>query len=259
MNVQKHLFALGLAVVMASPAMAADDIMPPVADSPFSITGNAALTTEYFFRGVSQSNDSPAVSAGLNANYKFSDMITATAGVWSSSIDNGTGNGNVEVDYILGVAFVPSALPDLTLNAGSTWYTYPGSNNGTNNANANEPDFWEASVGAAYNWGLFSTAVMYAYSPDFNLNSGTGKYINGKVVVPVPFVDLSAAIGKQYVEKNATWGNKDIVDYKFAAAAKVYGLDLELAYIDTNTDRAFPSGVTQASDGTFVFTVTKNF
>ena len=88
MNVQKHLFALGLAAVMASPAMAADDIMPPVADSPFSITGNAALTTEYFFRGVSQSNDSPAVSAGLNANYKFSDMITATAGVWSSSIDH---------------------------------------------------------------------------------------------------------------------------------------------------------------------------
>lgn len=218
------------------------------------------MTSEYFFRGISQSNDSPSVSAGLNANYKFSDMITATAGIWSASVDSGTANGDVEVDYILGLAIVPPMLPDLTLAPGFTYYSYPGSNN-TNGtvATANEPDFWEASIGATYNWGLFSTAVMYAYSPDFNLNSGTGKYINGKVVVPVKYVDLSAAIGKQYVEKNATWGNKDVVDYKFAAAAKVYGLDLELAYIDTNADRAFPSGVTQASDGTFVFTVTKNF
>ncbi|MCE3258223.1 MAG: hypothetical protein K0Q64_2306, partial [Nitrobacter vulgaris] len=74
MNVKKHLFALGLVAVMASPAIAADDILPPSADSAFSITGNVALTTEYFFRGISQSNDSPAVSGGLNLNYKLSDM-----------------------------------------------------------------------------------------------------------------------------------------------------------------------------------------
>jgi uncharacterized protein (TIGR02001 family) len=247
---------------MASPAIAADDILPPSADSAFSITGNVALTTEYFFRGVSQSNDSPAVQGGLNLNYKATDWLTATAGVWSSSVDSSTANGSVEVDYIVGVAIVPPMLPDLTISPGFTYYSYPGSNNnnGSNPAVGNEPDFYEYSIGATYNWGLFTTGLMYAYSPDFNLNSGTGKYINGKVVVPLGFVDLSGSIGKQYVEKNATWGNKDLIDYKLAAGAKVWGIDLELAYIDTNAKTAFPSGATQAAtDGAVVFTVTKNF
>ena len=261
MNVKKHLFALGLVAVMASPALAAEDILPPNADSPFSITGSAALTTEYFFRGISQSNDSPSVSAGLNGNYKFNDMFTATVGLWSASVDSATANGDVELDWIAGLAITP--MDNLTANLGYTYYSYPGSNNNNGNGatTANEPDFQEVSAALSYNWfdGLFSTTGMYAYSPDFNLNSGKGQYINGKVVVPIKYIDLSAAIGKQYVQKNATWGNKDIVDYKFAAAAKVWGLDLELAYIDTNTNKAFPSGITQASDGTFIFTVTKNF
>lgn len=262
MNVKKHLFALGLVAAISAPAMAADDVLPPSDTSPFSITGSAALTTEYFFRGVSQSNDSPSVSAGLNANYKFVDWLTATAGVWAASVDSATANGSVELDYIAGLAIVPPMLPDLTINPGFTYYSYPGSNNnnGSNPAVANEPDFYEWSIGATYNWGLFTTGALFAYSPDFNLNSGTGKYINGKVVVPLGYVDLSGSVGKQYVEKNAVWGNKDLVDWKIAAGAKVWGIDLELAYLDTNAKTAFPSGATQAAtDATFIFTVTKNF
>jgi uncharacterized protein (TIGR02001 family) len=252
-NVKKHLFALGLVAVMASPAVAADDILPPSDISPFSVTGNVALTSEYFFRGFSQSNDSPAVQGGLNLNYKIDDMFTATAGVWASSIDSGIGNGNVELDYLLGVA--AAVTPELTLNAGSTWFTYPGTDNA-----GSEPDWWEASVGATYNWGLFTTGLAYAYSPDFNLNSGEAHYINGKVVVPLGYVDLSGAIGKQWVEHNAQFGAKDYIDWKLAAGAKVWGIDLELAYIDTNLTEAFPSGQTQAAtDGAVVFTVTKNF
>jgi len=252
-NVKKHLFALGLAAVMASPAIAADDIMPPSDDSAFSVTGNVALTSEYFFRGFSQSNDAPAVQGGLNLNYKINDMFTATAGVWMSSIDSGIGNGGVEFDPFVSLAIAP--MDDLTVNLASTWFMYPSTNNA-----GSEPDWWEGSVGATYNWGLFTTGVMYAYSPDFNLNSGTAHYINGKVVVPLGYVDLSGAIGKQYIEKNAAFGAKDYMDWKIAAGAKLWGLDLELAYLETNLKQAFPNGQTQAAiEPTFIFTVTKNF
>lgn len=255
MNVKKHLFVLGLAAVMASPAIAADDILPPAADSAFSITGNVAMTTEYFFRGISQSNDSPAVSGGLNLNYKVTDWLTATGGLWSSSIDSGTGNGGVELDYVVGAAIVPPMLPDLSLNVASTWFTYPG----TKNAGV-EPDWWEGSFGATYNFGLFALGGSYAYSPDFNLNAGDAHYVNAKVVVPLGYVDLSGSVGKQYIEKNVQYGLKDYIDWKLAAGAKVWGIDLELAYIDTNVDEALPSGATQAAtDGAVIFTVTKNF
>jgi uncharacterized protein (TIGR02001 family) len=259
-NVKKHLFALGLVAAMSAPAMAADDVLPPSDTSPFSITGSAALTTEYFFRGFSQSNDSPSVSAGLNANYKITDWMTATAGVWAASVDSGTANGDVELDYIASLAIVPPMLPDLTVTPGVIWYTYPGSNN-TNGtvATANEPDFFETSLGATYNFGLFALTGTWNYSPDFNLNSGTGNYINAKVVVPLGYIDLSGSIGKQYIEKNGTWGGPDYKDYKIAAAAKVWGLDLELAWIDTSVSARQQRNTPNFADNQFLFTVTKNF
>jgi len=258
-NVKKHLFALGLAAVIVSPAMAADDILPPDATSAFSITGSAALTTEYFFRGFSQSNDSPSVSAGLNLNYKFSDMVTATAGIWSASVDAGTANGDIELDYIAGLAIVPPMLPDLTINPGFTYYSYPGSSNIGTVATANEPDFYEWSIGATYNFGLFTLGGMYAYSPDFNLNSGDGHYAQAKVVVPLGFVDLSGSIGLQRIEKNGTWGGPDYSDYKLAAAAKVWGLDMELAWVDSSVNAAQQRGTPNFADNQIVFTLAKNF
>jgi len=252
-NVKKHLFALGLVAAMASPAFAADDILPPSDTGPFSITGNVALTSEYFFRGFSQSNDSPAVQGGLNLNYKLNDMFTATAGAWASNVDSGIANGNIELDYVLGLS--AAVTPELTVGVGSTWYTYPGTSN-----DGSEPDFWEASLTGTYNFGLFSVTGLYAYSPDFNLNSGEAHYLNGKVVVPLGYVDLSGAVGKQWIEENEAFGAKDYLDWKIAAGAKVWGIDLELAYIDTDISEAFPGGgETQAADGAVIFTVTKNF
>jgi uncharacterized protein (TIGR02001 family) len=258
-NVKKHLFALGLAAVIASPAIAADDILPPDANSAFSVTGNVALTTEYFFRGFSQTNDSPAIQGGLNLNYKATDWMTATAGVWASNVDAGTANGTMELDYIAGLAIVPPMLPDLTVNPGFTYYSYPGSNNVGTVATANEPDFYEWQLGATYNFGLFTLGGFYAYSPDFNLNSGTGHYTQAKVVVPLGYVDLSGSWGRQRIEKNGAWGGPDYSDYKLAAAAKVWGLDLELAYIDTSVNAAQQRGTPNFADSQVIFTVTKNF
>jgi uncharacterized protein (TIGR02001 family) len=258
-NVKKHLFALGLAAAMVGPAMAAEDILPPSADSAFSLTGNVSGTTEYFFRGFSQTNDSPALQGGLNLNYKATDWLTATAGVWGSNVDAATANGTLEVDYIASLAIVPPMLPDLTVSPAFTYYSYPGSANGGSVATANEPDFYEWQIGATYNFGLFVLGGFYAYSPDFNLNSGDGHYTQAKVVVPLGYVDLSGSIGRQRIEKNGAWGGPDYSDYKLAAAAKVWGLDLELAYIDTSVSAAQQRGAPNFADQQFVFTVTKNF
>ncbi len=263
MNVKKHLFALGLAAVIASPAIAADDILPPDANSAFSITGNVALTTEYFFRGYSQTNDSPALQGGLNLNYKATDWLTATAGVWASSVDAVTANGSLELDYVAGLAIVPPMLPDLTVNPGFTYYSYPGSNNNNTGSGltvaANESDFYEWQIGATYNFGLFTVGGFYAYSPDFNLNSGDGHYTQAKVVVPLGYVDLSGSWGRQRIEKNGAWGGPDYSDYKLAAAAKVWGLDFELAYLDTSVNAAQQRNAPNFADQQFILTVTKNF
>ena len=48
----------------------------------FSYSVNAAVTTDYMFRGISQSSNNPAVSAGLDASYGIFYV-----GFWGSSVD----------------------------------------------------------------------------------------------------------------------------------------------------------------------------
>lgn len=90
-------------------------------DKPFTVSGSAAFVTDYRFRGVSQSNNSVAVQAGLT----FQHESGLYAGFWSSSLAGwGTfGGPNVELDWFGGYKF---GIGPASLDTGFTVYTYPG-------------------------------------------------------------------------------------------------------------------------------------
>ena len=69
--------ALGLVTMAATPAAAQIE----------GLSANAAVTTNYIFRGISQSGANPAVQAGLD--YAVGDTGLAF-GTWASSIDFGS-------------------------------------------------------------------------------------------------------------------------------------------------------------------------
>ena len=66
--------------------------------------------------------------------------------------------------------------------------------------------------------------------------------------MPLPFINfnenvafkLFGTIGNQYVERYVNYGipNNDYWDWQLGATATVYGVDLTIAYIDTNIDVA---------------------
>ena len=62
MNFKKLSLAVGLLALISAPAFAAEDIMPPktkadgTADGPFTLTGSMDLTSDYMFRGISQTD-----------------------------------------------------------------------------------------------------------------------------------------------------------------------------------------------------------
>jgi uncharacterized protein (TIGR02001 family) len=259
-SIKTHLLALGVAAVMTSPALAAEDLLPPPAsgssDSAFTLGGSLAGTSEYFFRGISQTDDKPAVQGGVTAAYKFTDALSANAGVWASNVD--FSDARVEVDYTAGLT---GSVMGVTWTAGGIYYTYPGSENANNSANE-EFDFWELTGGLGYDFGLFSVGGSVNWTPSFQAgtaqtqDSGTGWYLNANVKVPLKYVDLVGAVGRQYVEHNTRWGTPDWTDYKLAVQAMVYGFGLEAAFIDTSLDDKL---YTAAADKQFVFTVSKNF
>lgn len=98
------------------------------AESP--LTGNIGFTSNYIWRGVTQSNDDAAISGGID----FAHDSGFYAGTWVSSI----GGGNYEQDIYAGFGFKAGGFD---LDAGYIAYMYP-----VGNANA---DFSEIYLNAS--------------------------------------------------------------------------------------------------------------
>lgn len=85
------------------------------------VSGNVALTSDYVFRGISQSNEHAALQAGMRID--ADDGFYGSA--WASRIDfPGTPAASAEIDYVVGAHRKLSEDWAGDLNA--TWFTYAG-------------------------------------------------------------------------------------------------------------------------------------
>lgn len=87
----------------------------------FTLTGSATGISQYRLRGVSVSDEKPALQASLNVAHKSGFY----AGLWASSLDGfGTyGGADVELDVIAGYT---TAVASATVDGGLVLYTFPG-------------------------------------------------------------------------------------------------------------------------------------
>jgi uncharacterized protein (TIGR02001 family) len=208
---------------------------------PGEFSGGVAAATDYVFRGISQTNHKPALQG--NIDYTIATGILGTsvyADVWGSNVDFQDGDeATVELDGSFGLTG-DIADTGVTWSLGGLYYAYPGADKqGGQHLNY---DFWEIPVALGYGpheW--VSLGVGYNYSPDFFGGSGDGHYVSGTVsfAPPVPWFDLSidAGIGHQWIESNSTFGADDYLDWKIGATVTVKGIDLGIAYTDTNLSK----------------------
>lgn len=97
-------------------------------ESAWEFSGELTITTDYVWRGVSQTDENPAVQPGFEAAHSSGFY----AGVWASNVDYDTpGDGiDLEVDIYAGWSFDLSDAVNLDLSV--TRYIYPGANSGWN-------------------------------------------------------------------------------------------------------------------------------
>ena len=104
-------------LLAAAPALAQDE--EEGAESPISISGNVAITSDYRFRGVSLSAGDIALQGGI-------DLTTTSGfyvGTWASSIQGGTPYGEVELDVYGG--WTGDVAEGVTVDVGLLYYIYP--------------------------------------------------------------------------------------------------------------------------------------
>jgi uncharacterized protein (TIGR02001 family) len=229
----------------------------------FSVSGT--FTTDYSYRGLSQTQRGVAFQPGITyeSAAMTSDNLSAWGylGAWGSNVDfPGTG-AFAEVDLIGGVR--GKALSDkLTFDIGYIRYNYPGSNG------LLQLDFNEIGLVVGYDFGPVQLSGAVRYSPNFFANSGNAWYKWAQAVVPLPFIKVNenvsfklfGTIGNQSVQRYINYGipNDNYWDWQLGATATVWGVDLTLAYVDTNIDVAGCLN-TQNCAARVIFSVSKTF
>ena len=96
------------------------------AQAEMEVSANVALTTDYKFRGISQSDESPALQGGFDLGFDNGMYV----GTWASSVDfdtNGDGfDGSLELDYYVG--WGGDISDSVGVDVGILYYSYPGDN-----------------------------------------------------------------------------------------------------------------------------------
>ena len=211
--------------------------------SDFSLDGSVALTSDYRFRGISQSNTDAALQGSINLNH----VSGAHAGVWGSSIDfNDDEDATIELDYTAGYTF---AVSDVAVDVGYIYYTYP--NDGSNDNN----DYGE--VYAAADWKGVEVGVNW--TDDGYAKSGKATYVFAGYSHQFGIVTVGAQVGETFLD-TATFENGDDKYLNFEVSATVTlleKLDVEVAYVGTDLSKNDIGGLDWAQNAA-VATVTLN-
>lgn len=204
---------LGLAL-LASAAVAP---MARTAHAEGAFSGTVALTTDYMFRGVSQTSGNPAVQG----SFDYTNGIFY-AGVWGSNVDFGA-DETLETDAYIGVK---PTLGPVSLDLGVVGYFYPGSTD-----LAGEYDYYEGKIAASVApvESLTVGGALY-YSPEFFAETGEATYVevNGAYAFTEAF-SISGAYGVQDIDATGEYDT-----WNLGAAFLTHGFKLDLRYHDTD-------------------------
>jgi Bacterial protein of unknown function (Gcw_chp) len=273
---KKLLLSMVATAALATPALAADLKVvkkappPPVIVSPWDVAFGAGITSDYIFRGITQSNHQPSVNAYFEPRYNVNKDFQLYAGIAGSSISF-PNRAAAEIDLFAG--FRPT-FGALALDFGAIYYWYPGGQcfnaafpgdcalNGNLPLNGNvikeDLSFWEVYAKGTYTVNDYvAFAATAFYSPNV-LNSGAdGTYIAGSVKFTAPSNVLPYEMGLYVSAEVGHWflGTSDAfygvlpafpngipyADYTtwnigFGFTKSVFTLDFR--YYDTNLSKA---------------------
>ncbi|MCI4655116.1 TorF family putative porin [Sphingomonas aquatilis] len=145
--------AAAAALLFLAPAAPAFAQQAAPSDPALTVSGSVAITSDYRFRGISQTDKEMAVQGGLTIAHESGVYV----GTWASNLSGwGTfGGANMELDLIAGYK-VPLS-DSATLDVGLTWYMYPGG--------ADKTDFAEPYVKLSGTAGPATLTAGVAYAP----------------------------------------------------------------------------------------------
>ncbi len=209
-----------VAALAVSTAFAGGDIAPveptivetPMAvESALEISANMAITSNYVWRGMTQSANSPAIQGGIDLGYKGFYL-----GTWGSNVEFGPSANNLEADFYGGYA---GEIAGFGYDLGYIYYAYPNESDAYN--------FDEAYVGLSYDWTSFGVSGKYSFGLDSNIETSDYWEVGASAKLPWEMT-LAASYGD--------W-DEDIGSNYLVSLAKTFGkFEVSVAYAEFDSD-----------------------
>jgi uncharacterized protein (TIGR02001 family) len=204
----------------------------------YTLSYNVGATTDYRFRGISQTSKNPAIQGGIDFAHKNGLYL----GAWASNVSwvkdfNGASKGSLELDLYGG--YKGEIAKDFTYDLGVISYQYPGNDSGAagtlgagsvSNANTNE-------LYGAITYGLYTAKYSRSLGNFLGFIDSSGS----------SYLDLSAAIdlgngfsltphvGRQLVANSSAY---NYTDYALSLSKDMgKGLTLSIAATGTNANK----------------------
>lgn len=214
----------------------------------FASSASVALMTDYMWRGVSQTNNDPAIQGSFDISHESGAYI----GVWGSNVEfqgGATDTVSLEIDAYIGFSGetdLSGLLPiPVTYDIGFLHYEFPSDAN----ANINEI-YFGASISPIENMN-FSTYYYWDTGIENKLGMG---YLDISTDYTLPEAVWSPTLSAHIGHYGRAAGSDDYWDWKLAIAKDIGAFNIEVGY--HNTDN---SGAGNLDDGRVVATVSSSF
>lgn len=227
-------------------------------EPPYSLSANVAITTDYIFRGISQTDESAAIQGGFDGSYSLTP-VDLYAGVWASNVDFNDGDeAQTEFDLYGGFTGTLPLGQGVTWDAGILYYLYPGASSELNY------EFIEGYAGLGYTFSEAALApevgVKVYYTGDYFAGSGEGIYVNGSGNLSLPYdLGLGLHVGYQSIDDREAFGAPSYWDWSVTVSKEVLGVNLALGYVDTSLNKDECFGGSSLCEARAVFTASKKF
>ncbi|MFT3907581.1 MAG: TorF family putative porin [Steroidobacteraceae bacterium] len=196
-----RVYLAGIALAAAASAAQAD------------ITFTPTLTSDYDFRGYTQTAKDPAMQLGVDA---VSGPIHV--GAWGSNVN--FGSSSTELDFVADYTF-GSDDSFFKTNTGLVYYTYPGAY-----TTGSYPEIW---VSLSHGW--FSVAEHYSW--DWAGLGTDANYIEGNLSIPLGDSGFGVSLHGGY-SSGQYWDTDDYTDYSIGVTKSFGAFNFALKYVDSN-------------------------
>lgn len=232
----KNTTPLAIALAAALLAAPVTSFAQDAAEEESAFSWNMALTSDYVFRGASQTEEDPAFQIGADFNFGAGFYV----GAWASNVDFGAGGPDAEIDTYIGwnTDLNEAWNLDLMLNR----YNYTGEED-----YFGDIEYTEFLATAVYDetysftfgytndvWASGENGFYYAAAGEWDIGKGFG---------------LGAGVGYSTFDNSVA---NDYLDYSVSLNRDFGMVNASLSYVGTNNDGDFNFG--DAGDDRVVLT-----